>query len=119
MNPKKSSVSQATLVPHHAYLALRLEGFRSVDVSSVPLLYQIISSLLTEFFGSIGSAKYPFAIVAHRQNAVILQVDAATADSFVGVFSFCSQWNGVPTRISCLGIYPTVLSASHRVSSSL
>ena len=47
-----SSVSQATLVPHHAYLALRLspshsilisrEGFRSVDVSSVPLLYQII-----------------------------------------------------------------------------
>lgn len=86
MNPKKSSVSQATLVPHHAYLALRLspshsilisrEGFRSVDVSSVPLLYQIIvpsHSLIhlvfvaDRVFGSIGSANTPLRLLLHRQ----------------------------------------------------
>lgn len=40
-----------------------------------------------------------------RSVVLLIPIHSRTADSFVGVFSFCSQWNGAPTRISCLGMY--------------
>ena len=53
-----------------------------------------------------------------RSVGLFLSIHPRTADSFVGVLSFCSQWNGVPTRISCLGMYPfepPFMQIPHRV----
>ena len=49
---------------------------------------------------------------------LLIPIHSRTADSFVGVLSFCSQWNGVPTRISCLGMYfflSSLTQIPHRV----
>ncbi|KAK8789744.1 hypothetical protein WA171_001835, partial [Blastocystis sp. BT1] len=115
----QTTTLQATFIPDHVYLVLQFEGFRPSDISTGPLIYQILSSSLNYVFGGIGSAKHQFSIVAFKDTYLILQVQLDTCDVFVGALALCCQWNGEPCRISCLGTYPTVLSASHKVSSLL